>query len=83
MSKSTTPKLVILDLKSSRIIYILSPNAKTTKQARKYRKKKNNNKTHNTAPKKGNGEKQWRSAGEGKVELRWALSYGHQERKKL
>jgi hypothetical protein len=40
MSKSTTPKLVILDLKCSRIIHILSPNAKTTKQARKYRKKK-------------------------------------------
>jgi hypothetical protein len=40
MSESITPKLVLLQLKGQKIIHILSPTARTTRQARKNRKKK-------------------------------------------
>jgi hypothetical protein len=39
MSESTTTKLVLLNLKGYKIIHILSPIARTTRQAIKYRKK--------------------------------------------
>jgi hypothetical protein len=45
MNKSTTPKLVLIDSKGKKIIYVLSPTARTTRLVRKYREKTKNKKT--------------------------------------
>jgi hypothetical protein len=48
MNKNITPKLVLLDSKGQlKIIHVLSPYARTTRQARKYKEKTKTTKTHN------------------------------------
>jgi hypothetical protein len=77
MTKSTMPKLVILNPKGQKIIHVLSPTIKTTRQARKYMEKtkptaqqqpseQGQEEAASGTIKKDNGEMQWRLAAQWK-----------------
>jgi bisphosphoglycerate-dependent phosphoglycerate mutase len=89
------PKLVILNPKGQKIIHVLSPTIKTTRQARKYmeKTKPTTHSNHQSKDRKRLPAAQskrtmercsgdWQHNGNGKTKLRWALCLGIPREKK-